>query len=87
MTETEFRNFSGVDLPDSITKFFEKGKLYPMTIGNGNQRYVVKLQDLDKQEVLLSIGEETCRHLEERAEDHPESIVELSKGILSSIFG
>ena len=86
MTETEFKNCSLVESSNEIYKTLEKGVLYYLAIGKAT-RYIVKLQDFDGSDIVLSVGKATHLNFCRRASAHNESIVDVEKSILSKLFG
>ena len=81
-TEREFNSLKSVAITNKLGKYLDKGKLYAIRIGKCS-RYIVKVQDLNKEEVVISVGVAKAGRLQERADMHPKSIVELKK----SLFG
>lgn len=79
-TEKEFNSLKSVTITNTLGKYLDKGKLYAIRIGNC-ARYIVKVQDLNKEEVVVSVGIAKAYHLQERADIHPKSIVKLKKSL------
>jgi len=85
LTENEYEKLVDVSLTKTIGKYLEKGKLYGLTIGKC-ARYIVKIQNLKKQELVIAVGVNKTFYFQERAKKHPASIVKLKKSLFS-IFG
>ena len=84
-TEKEFSKLVSVGMTKTLGKYIDKGKLYTMSIGHCS-RYIVKVQNLKKEEIVISVGIATADRLCDRADEHPESIVKLKKSLFG-IFG
>ena len=84
-TEKEFSKLISVGMTRTLGKYIDKGKLYAMSIGHCS-RYIVKVQNLQKEELVISVGIAKAIKLRKRAEAHPESIVKLKKSLFG-LFG
>lgn len=80
LTHKEYSRIVNVSLTRKLGKYLKRGYLYAIRIGN-TERYIVKVQDLNKEENVISVGLEAELRFESRAEDHPKSIVKLKKSL------
>lgn len=85
LTEKEYEKLVDVSLTKTIGKYLEKGKLYALTIGKCS-RYIVKIQNLRKHELVIAVGVSKALNFMDRAEKHPASIVKLKKSLFG-LFG
>lgn len=84
-TEQEFSKLVSVGMTKTLGKYIDKGKLYVMSIGKCT-RYIVKVQNLTKEEMVIAVGVGKAKLLSDRADDHPASIVKLKKSLFG-LFG
>ena len=80
LTHKEYSRIVNVSLTRKLGTYLKRGYLYAIRIGN-TERYIVKVQDLNKEENVISVGLEAELRFEGRAEDHPKSIVKLKKSL------
>ena len=84
-TAKEFASLTNVFITKTLGKYLDKGKLYVLTIGKCS-RYLVKVQNLKGDEIVISVGARKGTELSNRASNHPQSIVKLKKSLFG-LFG
>lgn len=80
LTHKEYSRLVNVSLTRKLGKYLKRGYLYAIRIGN-TERYIVKVQDLNKEENVISVSPWAALCFAGRAEDHPKSIVKLKKSL------